>query len=287
MSDVKINELNYELYALDFAEGNLQGEELKAMETFLSCHPQLKEEILAISLVELPHDHVVYDDKANLYKNDKAIVGLPLLTSLAIAASLILLFGFVWMKNQSINNGELADMSMVTLQKMSDVNQWEETSENTADLNTISNVVSKTNEPKTDHEFENDYQKNKTGNDFNNGVKAVNTKGIELMSEKFTKNASQSNEEISYDVAQITPIESVKINADVQEQQLEHVAIASNNTAIIETTIEIGALQTNMSDKRLAMSEKKEERKKVFKENVRYVFQNALLPEGVALAINN
>ncbi|MEZ5023787.1 MAG: hypothetical protein R2728_11105 [Chitinophagales bacterium] len=118
-------------------------------------------------------------------------------------------------------------------------------------------------------------------------VKAVNTNGIESMSEKITKNASRSNEEISYDVAQITPIESVKINADVQEQQLEHVAIASNNTAIIETTIEIGALQTNMSDKRLAMSEKKEERKKVFKENVRYVFQKCIITRRVALAINN
>ncbi|MEZ5023788.1 MAG: hypothetical protein R2728_11110 [Chitinophagales bacterium] len=75
------------------------------------------------------------------------------------------------MKNQSsANNGELADKSMVTLQKMSDMNQWEETSENTAGLNTISNVVYKTNEPKTDDKFENDYQqKNKTGNDLNNG----------------------------------------------------------------------------------------------------------------------
>ena len=285
---MKINELNYELYALDFAEGNLQGEELKAMETFLSRHPQLKEEILAISMIELPYDNLVYDDKAKLYKKEKPIVGLPLLTSLAIAASLILLFGFVWMKNQSLNDGELADMSVISFNELEDVNQLvNKISENTTDLNISSNAISRTNEIKTDDKYENDYQKNKSENNLNNDMKAINYNGSETSNQKFASNSNEINEVSSNGIAQVAPVESAKINADVLREQLEHVSIASNNTVIIETTIEIGALQTSISDERLAMSEKKEERKKVFKENVRYVFQNALLPEGVALAINN
>ncbi|MEZ5023789.1 MAG: hypothetical protein R2728_11115 [Chitinophagales bacterium] len=42
MSDVKINELNYELYALDFAEGNLQGRRIESDGDIFILSPSIK-----------------------------------------------------------------------------------------------------------------------------------------------------------------------------------------------------------------------------------------------------
>jgi hypothetical protein len=50
----KINNNNYEAYFLDFIEGNLSASDLKELEQFLAMHPELKADLEAFELVELP-----------------------------------------------------------------------------------------------------------------------------------------------------------------------------------------------------------------------------------------
>lgn len=109
---IEINELNYELYAIDFAEGSLSAAEAKAMESFLDQHPELREEIASIAAVALPEDPVVYRDKASLKRtagDAGAVLMVPRRWAFAAAAAVILLLiGIFGIISRGPQYGELA-----------------------------------------------------------------------------------------------------------------------------------------------------------------------------------
>ncbi len=66
---MKINKLNYEAFALDYLEGTLSSEELKAMEQFLLKHPAIKAELDEMKdFVLLTPEPIVFNNKKQLLK---------------------------------------------------------------------------------------------------------------------------------------------------------------------------------------------------------------------------
>ncbi len=96
---MKINQLNYEAFAIDYLEGNLSDEDQLVMEEFLRSHPKIKEEIISMGAFELPvFQAISYPEKEKLYKSSRKYY-IPIL---AMAASLFLLvtIGYQWMNNK-------------------------------------------------------------------------------------------------------------------------------------------------------------------------------------------
>lgn len=70
---MKINKLNYENYIIDYIEGGLDYESKKAFDSFLSLHPEIKDEIneyLSAPVME-PDKTIRYEDKDLLLKEAK------------------------------------------------------------------------------------------------------------------------------------------------------------------------------------------------------------------------
>ncbi len=66
---MKINRINYEQFAIDYLEGNLEGDVLKDMEKFLLENPDLKKELDEMELYYLePDEGIVFPDKEMLKK---------------------------------------------------------------------------------------------------------------------------------------------------------------------------------------------------------------------------
>ncbi len=64
---MKINKINYEQFAIDYLEGNLTGEDLKEMKTFLQKNPEVKAELDEMQLFYLePEDNLVFEGKEAL-----------------------------------------------------------------------------------------------------------------------------------------------------------------------------------------------------------------------------
>ena len=98
-----INKSNYEIYVLDYLEGNLSASECSAMKSFLKDHPHIEAEIkeLQADWVELePDTTLVYEHKETLIKpvSSPKIVWFQNVNiyrwSSAAAAVLLLLFGY-------------------------------------------------------------------------------------------------------------------------------------------------------------------------------------------------
>lgn len=93
-----INKSNYEVFAIDYIEGNLEGADLKAMKAFLKSNPEIAAEMesLESNFVELtPNEDIVYNHKAVLLKEIEA-VRIPFYRRYMAAAAAIalLLVGF-------------------------------------------------------------------------------------------------------------------------------------------------------------------------------------------------
>jgi regulator of extracellular matrix RemA (YlzA/DUF370 family) len=95
-----INKSNYEVFALDYIEGNLSGADLKAMRQFLQAHPEIDTEVelLRTDFVELiPDDSIVYAGTEWLLREEAAAI-VPFyrraMYQWAAAASILLLLGF-------------------------------------------------------------------------------------------------------------------------------------------------------------------------------------------------
>ena len=105
---MEINELNYEMYALDHAEGLLTGAEAEAMEAFLSQHPELREEIGSICATTIPKTPAAHGSLQTLKKKRGiAVLWIGPMRS-AIAALLVIGLGVMWFMNQRPVYGELA-----------------------------------------------------------------------------------------------------------------------------------------------------------------------------------
>ncbi len=67
-----INKFNYENYAIDYLDGQLDPEEQRAMDTFLQAHPAIKQELAALATFEMPlFADISYPDKSELKKQEK------------------------------------------------------------------------------------------------------------------------------------------------------------------------------------------------------------------------
>ncbi|HKK10128.1 MAG TPA: hypothetical protein VJ939_04790, partial [Bacteroidales bacterium] len=65
---MKINKGNYELFFVDYFDGNLSGESKKELFAFLEQNPELKAEFESFEPVVLPPENITYPDKASLRK---------------------------------------------------------------------------------------------------------------------------------------------------------------------------------------------------------------------------
>lgn len=99
---MKINIDKYEVWALDYLEGNLSDHQRQMFEGFLEDHPDLKAEMEGIGQIRLvPDETMVYPDKSALYKTHRATIlpwfGLHYPVAAAVAFILILGAGyFIW-----------------------------------------------------------------------------------------------------------------------------------------------------------------------------------------------
>jgi hypothetical protein len=63
---MEINRNNYEIYFLDYHEGNLSATQQAELFLFLEQHPDLKEELESFDLVKLPSSTISFEGKENL-----------------------------------------------------------------------------------------------------------------------------------------------------------------------------------------------------------------------------
>lgn len=69
---MKIDRNNYEIYAIDFLEGNLSEEDLKSFQIFLKQNPDISQEIKNLNDIEIVSEDIVFDDKLSLKKSEFA-----------------------------------------------------------------------------------------------------------------------------------------------------------------------------------------------------------------------
>ena len=105
-----INKFNYEVFALDYLEGNLSPEMVEEMELFLKTHPAIESELSGMmEFVLLEADErVVYENKEALLKPERVVwLQKRWIRPLMMAASFALLLMTYFMGYQAgTNNGE-------------------------------------------------------------------------------------------------------------------------------------------------------------------------------------
>ena len=264
---VEINEINYELYALDYVEGNLKGEDLIAMNVFLEKHPNIKEEIQLISATYLPESNVVFEGKDLLVKQEKRRITIPFVLSSALAACLVLAIGVLWLFNQHPNYGQVAHKS-ITINV--DLNYFDNYGNNS------DNLIADINETKLENSDERFFQ----------------TIAKKAKSSIWVEKHSESNENESYQEVEnnLSAENQQKIETIKNSKTIEVVTLSTENTPILTTTIIKYPILNDLNrieDERLALSLEEEEKKKQVRSQIRSVFQNALLPEGISNSINN
>ena len=67
---MKINRENYELFFIDYLDGNLNEQDVAELMVFISQHPDLEEELHAIDSVKLPASNEKFEPKSLLKKFD-------------------------------------------------------------------------------------------------------------------------------------------------------------------------------------------------------------------------
>jgi len=67
---MEINRNNYEIFFLDYLDGNLKKEDTDRFLDFVNQNPDLKEELEGIGNVKLPAEEISFDNKESLYKSE-------------------------------------------------------------------------------------------------------------------------------------------------------------------------------------------------------------------------
>ncbi len=67
---MKIDRSNYEIYFIDYSEGNLQSADVEAVMLFMKNNPDLAQEFEAVFSFELPQETILYDGKNDLKKKE-------------------------------------------------------------------------------------------------------------------------------------------------------------------------------------------------------------------------
>lgn len=292
---MEINELNYEGYALDYAEGTLKGEELAAMELFLQQHPELKEEILAICATTLPEaETVVFEDKAMLLKQSSPVRFLKISFAISSAACLLLALGFVWLLSKQDNFGELAYQG-VTLNIHTNVtvvnsSKVDENIEKITDLetqlsnNSIAEKVEKSiiQMPVKEERY-GDLQL------ANNDKKAISNEkaSIEVLtpleSEDLIAEGSQQTNNDNLNVAEPLEIELAEDVADIGDETENNHLVAEVIDEVNEADVAVKSYPVeyiNSDDKKSKAD--KSARRRAIKGSLWGVFQSSFIPEGIA-----
>jgi len=98
---MQINKNNYEEYAIDWLEGNLDAEDLKNMEAFLSANPDIRSDLGGLEEMVLTPSLTDFPKKEQLFKKEKAAFPWALaITFLVIPAIFILIFYSVYYMNK-------------------------------------------------------------------------------------------------------------------------------------------------------------------------------------------
>ena len=63
---MEINRNNYEIFFLDYHEGNLSAQQQAKLFIFLEQHPDLKNEFESFDLVKLPSINIFFEEKNSL-----------------------------------------------------------------------------------------------------------------------------------------------------------------------------------------------------------------------------
>ena len=66
---MKINKNNYEIFVIDFLEGNLSKEQMRMFQLFLNENPDINEEIIDLNEATLPLEEMIFNDKDILKKD--------------------------------------------------------------------------------------------------------------------------------------------------------------------------------------------------------------------------
>ena len=111
-----INLNNYETFAMDYLEGNLNAKLKAEMDAFLSNHPEIKSdlELLSDPIHMLPDESITYNNKLSLYRNEESPVIKLFRTNfvkMGIAASLFLAVAAYFV----INNNQTTSSDLVNI----------------------------------------------------------------------------------------------------------------------------------------------------------------------------
>lgn len=264
---MEINEFNYEAYALDYAEGNLSGVELHAMEQFLEGQPELKEEVLAIATVKVPNEPVPYPELAELERQPEREGLIIPFSVLAIAASLVLLLGIFWIVSPKVPDGTLADrsptirihypMALVYEMDRSATDAYEAT-ETTIDVEPDIINTSRNNT----------YAQDVNGADQDNSTNA----------------SKEQKTRIVWKVVEPKPEDFLEMMPESEYRNLEVTELQPDNFFILPITIEKSALQTAGFDQtkiQLAETNEKLDRRRILREGALSVIQQNLVPAGI------
>ena len=66
---VDINRSNYELFVIDYIEGNLDTIDMESFATFLDSNPDIKNEFNELESITLETENIIYKPKSELKKN--------------------------------------------------------------------------------------------------------------------------------------------------------------------------------------------------------------------------
>jgi len=265
---MEINEMNYELYAIDYAEGTLSGEEATAMEAFISLHPELADEIMGIAAVTVPLESVTYPDKENLKRKGRAIAILPIALAVSSAACLVLALGLIWMVDRQQYYGELLSSS----------NSFVEIDSYKGEV--IGIIVEGDRQLLTVPEQGNE----RVVSGYSN-------------SQQVAQNSQDAEEGTSFDIqlSVIPVIESVTDAVDESEGQQDLfpddiVSLQRDSEFVVPVTLEMHHLSTKGEERLRSKLEKQEDkmaRRQLIKDGAFSVFQEKLMPVGLADLIGN
>jgi len=265
---MEINEMNYEIYAIDYAEGRLTGAEAAAMDAFMSLHPELSDEIKEIAAVAVPLEPAVYSDKESLKRKKRGIVMLPMAFAVSSAACLVLAFGLVWMIDRHQYYGELLSSANSHIEiKEFKVATIRDEVDRDAQMSTFPMVV--------DNVFLPTYSEQ----------------------DQVVKNLNEQEEHPSFDIrlsvipATETPLVPIDDNDELQGQFPEDIVILQvDNEFVLPVTLEMQDLSTAGGEQlriKLENEEDKMARRQLIKVGALSVFQEKLMPSGLVDLINN
>lgn len=80
---MEINRNNYEIFFMDYLDGNLSGNEIDQFLDFIEQNPDLKEELSGIEDLKLPADKIKFGNKSSLYKSGNQKTGAENFTAVA------------------------------------------------------------------------------------------------------------------------------------------------------------------------------------------------------------